>query len=67
MFHFRGSVFVFNELVMTGYECETTAVSQPRAKVNIMFNAKRRLGLSPEAIVKLKGTMTDSEGRVYKL
>ena len=53
IYQYSGSVKYFDKIVIERFEATTTAVSTKQAMNNIMFRAKRKLGLAPSAKIEL--------------
>ena len=59
-YYFKGNVRRFSNVALRDWTCTTMAVSEKQARVNFMFQSKKRLGLSKDAAVTLSGIISTS-------
>lgn len=55
---YDGPVFIFDQCVDTRWRCETIAVSERKAKNNMLYRWKKDNGYSPNTKVTLPGQIT---------
>lgn len=55
VYQYRGSVLCFGREVCRNWVAQTTAVSEKEAISNLLFRAKKELGLVPNAKLTLSG------------
>lgn len=55
---YNGPVLHFNRIVANNWKAETTAVSEAKARSNMIFQYKKIAGLAPYAKVTLPGKIT---------
>lgn len=54
---YQGSVFSFNREVSHNWKASTTAASEKQARNNLLFRARKMLGLAPHAKLSLTGKL----------
>ena len=55
---YNGPVLCFDKVVASNWKAETTAVSEEKARSNMIFQYKKIAGLAPYAKVKHKKKIT---------
>jgi hypothetical protein len=54
-YSYTGPVYIFDKMVVADWPCHTYAVSVGRAKANIEYQIKTKLGLVPNSKIRLPG------------
>ena len=54
-YSYTGPVYIFDRMVAPDWPCHTYAVSEGRAKANIEYQIKSKLGLVPNSRIRLPG------------
>ena len=58
LYRFKGCVVRFGRIVDNNFFAETMATSPHQAKSQIQFQAKTKMGLTPQAPLSLEGKLT---------